>query len=341
MKQKATIKDVASLAGVSFKTVSRVINNEDAVADAMKEKVWAAIKALEYTPNLSARGLRGAASAIGFIYDNPNSNYVIDMQSGILTECRAQGYELIIHPCNADAGDLVTEVMAMIHRSRVGGLVLTPPLSEDTAILQQLAALHVRFVRIVSGSQAPDHLSPCVYIDDRTAAYNITEHLLNFGHRKIAFLGGDEEHASSGERLAGYQAALRAHGIEPDNQLFLPGKYAFESGVERTRALLSREQRPSAVFACNDEIAAGTLFAARIAGIDVPGQLSIAGFEDSPFSRQAWPNLTTAQQPTRLIAQRATALLINSLRADKRGQVIDSEGFLPELLCRESTGPRP
>ncbi|ACR11796.1 transcriptional regulator, LacI family [Teredinibacter turnerae T7901] len=339
MKPKATIKDVASLAGVSFKTVSRVINNEGSVADAMKEKVWKAIKTLDYKPNLSARGLRGAASAIGFIYDNPNSNYVIDMQSGILRECREQGYELIIHPCNADADDLVTEVMDMIHRSRVGGLVLTPPLSENTEILEQLAAKHVRFVRIVSGSNAPDHLSPCVYIDDRNAARNITEHLLELGHRDIAFLGGDEEHGSSGERLAGYRDALAAKGIAAPESMFVPGTYSFESGVQRTRELLSRAQRPTAIFACNDEIAAGTLFAARIAGVDVPDQLSIAGFEDSPFSRQAWPNLTTAQQPTQVIAQRATRLLINSLRSTKYGQVIESEGFLPELLKRQSTGP--
>ena len=186
-------------------------------------------------------------------------------------------------------------------------------------------------------------MSPCVYIDDRTAAYTITQHLIDLNHKDIAFLGGDEEHKSSGERLEGYRSALADNGITPHENHILPGKYSFESGVERTRALLELDgPRPTAVFACNDEIAAGTLFAARIAGVDVPNQLSIVGFEDSPFSRQAWPNLTTAQQPTSTIAQRATALLIDTLTSRAEGlQVVESEGFLPKLIVRDSSQTAP
>ncbi|MDO3383607.1 LacI family DNA-binding transcriptional regulator [Gilvimarinus algae] len=332
---KATIKDVAKLAGVSFKTVSRVINNEGTVGQELQERVWKAVKQLNYRPNLSARGLRGAASSIGFIYDNPNSNYVIDMQRGILDECRAQGYELVIHPCDATNRTIIQEVLEMIDRSRVGGLVLTPPISENPDILAAIAERNVKFVRVLSGAKAPDDLSPCVYIDDRNAAYAITEHLIGLGHKDIAFLGGDEEHQSSGERLAGYKAALEDHKIKYSAKRVIPGSYSFESGVERTRQLLNTKgSNPTAIFACNDEIAAGTLFAARIAGVDVPAELSIAGFEDSPFSRQAWPNLTTAAQPTSTIAQRAASLLIKSLR---NGKKVESEGFYPELIIRESS----
>ncbi|ABD82299.1 LacI family DNA-binding transcriptional regulator [Saccharophagus degradans] len=340
---KPTIKDVAKLAGVSFKTVSRVVNKESTVGEALQEKVWKAINELGYKPNLSARGLRGAASSIGFIYDNPNSNYVIDMQRGILNECHKRGYELVIHPCNASGEHIIDEVIEMIDRSRVGGLVLTPPISENPEILAAIANKKVEFVRILSGSAAPDTLSPCVYIDDRTAAYTITQHLIDLNHKDIAFLGGDEEHKSSGERLEGYRSALADNGITPHENHILPGKYSFESGVERTRALLELDgPRPTAVFACNDEIAAGTLFAARIAGVDVPNQLSIVGFEDSPFSRQAWPNLTTAQQPTSTIAQRATALLIDTLKSRAEGsQVVESEGFLPKLIVRDSSQTAP
>jgi LacI family transcriptional regulator len=336
---KPTIKDVAKLAGVSFKTVSRVINREDTVGHELRVRVWRAVEQLNYRPNLSARGLRGAASSIGFIYDNPNSNYVIDMQRGILDECGKQGYELVIHPCDASSDTIIQEILDMIDRSRIGGLVLTPPISENPDILAAITTRNVQFVRILSGSQAPDSLSPCVFIDDHNAAYAITEHLITLGHRDIAFLGGDEEHKSSGERLAGYQAAMRANGITPQEHYIVPGSYSFESGVNRTRQLLAPgKQRPSAIFACNDEIAAGTLFAARIAHVKVPAELSIAGFEDSPFSRQAWPNLTTAAQPTSTIAQKAASLLIKTIKQGPlTASPVASEGYYPKLIVRDST----
>ena len=340
---KPTIKDVAKLAGVSFKTVSRVVNNEGTVGKELQEKVWKAVKQLNYRPNLSARGLRGAASSIGFIYDNPNSNYVIDMQRGILDECGKQGYELVIHPCDASSRTIIQEILEMIDRSRVGGLVLTPPISENPDILAAITERKVKFVRILSGSQAPDNISPCVFIDDHNAAYAITEHLINLGHKEIAFLGGDEEHKSSGERLAGFKSAMQDHKIKPKDKFIVPGSYSFESGVDRTRKLLANSRvKPTAIFACNDEIAAGTLFAARIAGVDVPAELSIAGFEDSPFSRQAWPNLTTAAQPTSTIAQKAALLLIKSIKQQaSAGKSIASEGYYPELIVRDSTCPAP
>lgn len=338
-KPKATIKDVAKLAGVSFKTVSRVINKESSVGPELQEKVMQAVKALNYQPNLSARLLRGAASSIGFIYDNPNSNYLIDMQKGILGECRRQGYELIIHPCDSKTPDIIDEVLNMVDRSQVGGLVLTPPISEMPEILSALNKRKTPFVRILSGSQAPDKKSPCIFVDDRNAAYKITQYLIDLGHKSIAFLGGEETHKSNSERLEGYKAALKANKITLDKKLIIPGEFSFESGVKRTRQLLASNLKPTAVFACNDEIAAGTLFAARIQGVDVPHQLSIVGFEDSPFSRQAWPNLTTAQQPNSTIAERATALLIETIRKD--GRDVESEGFYPQLIVRDSTCPAP
>lgn len=342
MPTKATIKDVAKLAGVSFKTVSRVINKEMSVGQELQEKVWKAVKELNYQPNLSARLLRGTASSIGFIYDNPNSNYVIEMQRGILGECRRQGYELVIHPCDAKADDLLEEIIGMVDRSRVGGLVLTPPMSEMPEVLAALSKRKVKFIRILSGIKPPDDKTPCVFIDDRTAAYRITQYLIDLGHKAIAFLGGDEAHKSSSERYEGYKAALKDNKIPLDKKLVVNGEYSFESGVKRTRQLLAAPVKPTAVFACNDEIAAGTLFAARIQGFDVPHQLSIVGFEDSPFSRQAWPNLTTAQQPNSTIAQRATELLIETIRqSTSSSHKVESQGFYPELIVRDSTCPAP
>lgn len=341
---KPTIKDIAKIAGVSFKTVSRVINNEEVVGDELRAKIWKIIKELDYHPNLSARGLRGTVSSIGFIYDNPNSHYIIEIQNGILSTCTQAGYELIIRPCDSRADNLPEQVLAMVDRSRVGGLVLTPPISENEKVLQALLQRGIEVVRILSGELpgAGREPSPCIYVDDRKAAYQLTQHLLQLGHRHIAFLAGDDSHKSTHERQAGFLQALVDAGLDAQQALTLPGRYAFDSGFERTQALLSQapQQHPSAIFGCNDEIAAGALFAARANNLQVPEQLSIVGFEDSPFSRQTWPTLTTAAQPTQEIAQQATRLLIDKIRANNSG-VEDTrsqcEAYTPQLVVRNSS----
>ena len=339
----ATIKDVAKLAGVSFKTVSRVINGVSTVDASLHDRVQAAIKELDYQPNLSARHLRGRPTSIAFIYDNPNSHYIIELQKGILQSCRERGYELVIHPCDSAKADIYQELTLLARRVKVGGLILTPPLSEHEAIVDALLADDIPFVRIISASEPPDRLSPCVYIDDRHAAHEITSHLIDNGHRRIAFLGGDAEHRSSAERLAGYRSALQAKGMEADAGLVVDGQYSFQSGVARTERLLKMKDRPTAIFACNDEIAAGTLFAARVAGVDVPRELSIAGFEDSPFSRQTWPNMTTARQSNVELAATAARLLIDAVNArhDKTAdsKTPESFGVRPRLIVRGSTAP--
>jgi LacI family transcriptional regulator len=335
---RATINDVAERAGVSIKTVSRVMNNEPSVRKPTLEKVLQAVKALNYQPNAAARNLAGTKSfVIAFIYDNPNAYYVIDMQLGILSACNEHGFELLIHPCNAKSQNLDAELTEMIRRSRVAGLVLTPPFSEMPSVIKTLEKLDVKFVRILSGSSNIDDRSPCVFIDDHQAAFAITEHLIESGHQDIGFLCGDKEHNSSQERLKGYKAALKKYGIRINRSLILQGEYSFESGVNGAKKLLSKKDKPTAIFASNDEIAAGALFAARLEGIEIPQQLAITGFEDSPFSRQTWPKLTTAQQPTTTIARTAANLLIQ----DTRNQNEESENiiFTPELIIRESTSP--
>ncbi len=358
---KPTIKDVAKLAGVSFKTVSRVINNEGVVGEELRAKVWKVIKELGYHPNLSARGLRGAISSIGFIYDNPNSHYIIEMQNGILSKCTSEGYELVIRPCDARADNLLDQVLDMVDRSRVGGLVLTPPISENQTVLNALLERGVEVVRILSGELPAEGSDscPCVYVNDRAAAYRITQHLLQLGHKDIAFLAGDDSHKSTLERQGGFLQAFSDAGLDSRHARILPGSYAFDSGFERSQALLGKtagalatakvpptakapsiaEALPTAIFGCNDEIAAGALFAARMNNISVPEQLSIVGFEDSPFSRQTWPKLTTAAQPTREIAQQATRLLIEKIRAKNTTQGIapGCEAYTPQLVVRDSS----
>jgi LacI family transcriptional regulator len=333
-----TIKDVAQHAQVSLKTVSRVINNETAVHPNTRARVVKAIEELRYQPNPSARSLRSAEScSIGLIYDNPNPHYIVSVQNGVLSVCREMGFELQIHPCDSSAATLAQDLTDVVHRSRLAGLVLAPPMSERTELARVLSAAAIPLVRIISAAKDPADGYPCVFVDDRDAAYDITEHLIQLGHTRIGFLWGGKQHRSSPERFEGYEDALRDYGIEPDKKLILKGDYTFDDGFRGARKLFALKNRPSAIFGSNDEIAAGVLAAARAAGLNVPYDVSIAGFEDSPFSRQSWPALTTARQATNAIARHAARLLITRLRPGR--DTIGNQGFSPQLIVRGSTAP--
>lgn len=338
---KATINDVAKLSGVSIKTVSRVMNNEPSVRQLTREKVQAAVKELNYQPNLAARNLAGTKSyTVAYIYDNPNAYYVIDMQEGILAACRQQGFELLIDPCDSKKENITEKILNTIKHARIAGVVLTPPFSEQPEFVKRITELDVKVVRIMSGDVAPDELSPCVMVNDREAAQTITQHLIDLGHKNIAFIAGGAEHMSTIERYKGYRRALKANDIEFKKGLVIEGEYSFESGVQGAKELMSENissnDRPSAIFSCNDEIAAGALFAARLMNINIPENLSIAGFENSPFSRQTWPKLTTADQPNKQIAKDAASLLISQVRKQQNKNITSQ--YVPQLVVRDSTG---
>ena len=333
---KATINDVAKHAGVSIKTVSRVMNNEASVRQLTREKVQVSVAQLNYQPNLAARNLASTKSySIAYVYDNPNAYYIIDMQNGILSACRKQGFELLIHPCDAKDANITEEIINMVKQSRIAGLVLTPPFSEMPEFVEKITELDVKVVRIMSGDVAPDDLSPCIMINDHNAALTITQHLIDLGHQDIGFIAGGSEHKSSFERLGGYKQALADNGITLNEQLIINGEYSFESGVNGAKTLMEGLIKPTAIFSCNDEIAAGALFSARLMGITIPEQLSIAGFENSPFSRQTWPRLTTANQPNKQIAENAANLLIAQTRNQHETNTVSQ--YTPQLVIRDST----
>jgi LacI family transcriptional regulator len=342
---KTTIKDVAKRSRVSLKTVSRVINNEPSVREKTRRRVLDAIAELNYHPDISARNLRSAKSyAIGLAYDNPNPYYIISMQSGVLSACRETGFGLQIHPCDAASPTIAEELRDLVRRSRLAGLILAPPMSERTELIQFLAKNNIHFVRVISAAEDPRDGFACVYVDDRDAAYAITEHLIQLGHQRIGFLWGGRAHLSSFERYKGYQLALEHYGIPLDESLVLPGDYSFDDGFRGGRRLLSLERRPTAIFGSNDEIAAGAFAAAKSVGIDVPNGVSIAGFEDSAFSKQCWPALTTAKQQTEEIARYAAMRLISDLKpntVERHEHVAENKGFSPQLIVRGSTARPP
>lgn len=333
--KKPTIKDVAKLAGVSFKTVSRVVNGETNVSEQVRDKVQHCITQLNYQPNRSAQVMRRAPRSLAFVYDNPNSHYVIEMQNGILSECRKKGFELVIHPTDANSEQVKKDLSSMIGTNLIGGVILTPPLSENAELVGFLVKLNAKVVRILSGSSAPDNLSPVIYIDDTDAGEKITRHLIQSGHQKIAFIGSQGVHKSGTARLNGYRQAMQEAAIEIVENYIVDGEFTFDSGVEMATKLLGQRPTPSAIFACNDEIAAGAIFAARLKGLRIPQDVSIVGFENSPFSRQTWPKLTTVHQPNSDIAAKAASLLID-LMLDPLATETQSYGFQLDIVKRDS-----
>ena len=337
--RKPTIKDVAAKAQVSLKTVSRVINDEAGVHASTRERVQRAVAALGYQPDASARSVRtGQSYAFGLLYDNPNPYYVIAMQNGVLSVCRETGYGLQIHPCDSSSPNLASEIVALAKHARLAGIVLAPPMSERQELVDELVAQGIALVRIVSAASDPQGGGACVYVDDRDAAYDITEHLIQLGHQRIGFLWGGKSHGSSWERHTGYEDALRDYGIAIEPELVVEGDYAFDDGFRGARKLLALPEPPTAIFGSNDEIAAGVLAAARSSGLNVPYDLSIAGFEDSPFSKQSWPPLTTAKQATEDIGRHAARRLLQEIR-EQSPATLPNQGFSPELVVRGSTAP--
>ena len=334
---RKTITDVAAAAGVAIKTVSRVLNNEPRVRESTRERVMAAVKALNYHPSISARGLAARRSLlIGLVYENPSPNYVMDVQNGAMARCREDRFQLIMHHCSRRGADLAADIAGLVDTTHLDGLVLTPPLSSSKELIEQLDERELPFVRI-----APNrirHPSPFVDIDDLAGAREMTEYLIGIGHRRIAFIVGNPEHYASGRRLEGYKAGLRRHGIEYREDYVKQGYFVFESGLESGTQLLSMEERPTAIFASNDDMAAGVLMAAHQKGISVPAQLSVAGFDDAPIARFVWPRLTTVFQPAYDLAYSATDMLLQLLKTPKMSKSVE---FDYRLVCRASTGPVP
>jgi LacI family transcriptional regulator len=332
---RTTIDDVAARAGVSIKTVSRVLNDEPGVRPETRERVRSAMTALNYHPSLPARSLAGRRSnLLGLVYENPSANYVFDVQNGAMAKCRDAKLRLFVLSCNDLGERTVGEVLAMADQTHVDGLVLTPPLSANHDLIAALDAQHLPFVRVAP--DALDHSSPKVEIDDRAAARDMTEHLIGLGHRSIAFIAGHPDHYSTQLRLEGFRSALLARSMAADEARIEHGFNTSQSGAEAARRLLGHADRPTAIFASNDDMAAGVILVAHELGIAVPRQLSVAGFDDTQLAQIVWPPLTTIHQPSYDMAYAATDLLARLVR----GQEVPATTLLDhKLVIRKSTAP--
>ncbi len=327
---KATITDVAKRAGVSMKTVSRVFNNEPNVAEKTRAHVKAVAQELRYSPNMAARSLATSKSyLLALIYDNPSPSYISRIQRGAIDACREVGYHLVVEPMYlTDAGsyaETVRLVRTVLDRLRVDGVILTPPLSDNDAVLEVLEELNIKCVRVAPSN---DSAQPFVSMDDVNAAYQITQYLLEQGHKDIAFIRGHIDHAATHQRHVGFMRAMAEADLEVLDDFIVQGDFSFESGAAAARQLLARSnsQRPTAIFASNDDMAAAVISVAGQMGLDVPGEVSVCGFDDTPLARVVWPALTTVRQPIYKMGYRAAKeLLRHSDETPAKSQLLDFE----------------
>lgn len=320
------------MAGVSIKTVSRVLNKERYVREDTRRKVEEAVAALNFSPSLAARTLAGSRSfQIALIYDNHSPYYIHAVQEGVWARCREQGVRMLAQPVDVDSPDLAHEIGGLIDETHVDGVILSSPVTDAAAALGELERRGIRFVRISPGTNHA--LTSSVFMDDAQAADDMTTYLINHGHRRIGFVIGHPNHMASEQRHFGYRRALDRAGIAYEPSIVRPGAFDFESGMKAAEALLGLPHPPTAVFASNDDMAAGVLSYAHRMGIEVPGQLSVAGFDDTPLAQLVWPPLTTIRQPVRELAYAAT----DRLFADDASVV--HRRLQHELIERGSTAP--
>lgn len=337
-KQTATIKEVAERARVSQMTVSRVLNDQSSVKDTTRQRVQEAMRALNYRPNIMARNLAGRTGLfIGLIYRNPSYGYLSEFLLGALDTCRKLGHYLIVEEPLVDDNMVdLDQIEKRFRDTSIQALIVVPPLSDDPKLIDTLERTGISFVCVSPKLGA--YTGPSVRMDDRAAARDMTKHLLDLGHSRIGLIKGPPDHMSSELRLAGYTDALSKANLSVDLDLVVSGDFTYVSGMQSAVQLFSQEQPPTAIFATNDDMAAGAIAAAHQAGLRVPEDISIVGFDDTPNASAMWPSLTTVRQPIREMAKSAIELLATNVSQNSPVRPADTQNLTLdyELMLRDS-----
>lgn len=330
-----TINDVARLAGVSKKTVSRVINRSALLSDDTRTKVEAVIAELGYVPNPQARALALRRNfLLGLLHDNPNAQTVLKVQEGVLDAIRDTEFALVVRPVDRHSPTLLDDIRRFLEQQRLYGVLILPPISENDALAELCLEMGCGYVRM--GSAMLDDEEHIVASNDREMVNQAVDYLIGLGHRRIALIEGPEGFRSALERREGFLAAMQAHGLPVPPAARAQGTYRFDSGLEAASRLLDAAERPTAIFASNDEMAAGAFHAARQRDLKIPEDLSIIGFDDSPIAAHIWPPLTTVGWPVREMGRAAALKLIAP--GEEAAQAFR---FPARLVQRQSVGPPP
>lgn len=326
----ATIKHVAARAGVSFTTVSHVVNGTRPVSDQVRSKVEAAIAELGYVPSGVARSLRvRATGTLGLLLPNASNPYFAELARGIEDHAERNGYSVIL--CNSDDDiDKQLRYLRVLLERRIDGLIVAT-VASDAAFAEALANLRVPLVLVDRSLDGVD--ADQLRVDHEQGAYLATRHLLELGHRRIVCIGGPASTQVAQLRAAGYQRALAEAGIEAQAVVDCP--FTSPAGHAAAQTLLSAELRPTAIFAGNDMIALGVLRAAAERGLQVPQQLSVVGFDDIEVSRYLHPALTTVGQCIGQLGEQVAARLLERIRTP--ALAVSQQLIEPILVLRESS----
>ena len=328
-----TINDVARLAGVSKKTVSRVINRSALLSDDTRTRVETVIAELGYVPNPQARALALRRNfLLGLIHDNPNAQTVLNFQEGVMGAIRDTEFALAVRPVDRHSPTMMDDIRRFLEQQRLYGVLILPPISENDALAQLCGEMGCGYVRM--GSAMLDDGDHMVASNDREMVVQAVDHLVELGHRRIALIEGPTGFRSALERREGFLAAMAAHGLPVPASARAQGTYRFESGLVAAGQLLDAAERPTAIFASNDEMASGAFHAARQRDLRVPDDLSIIGFDDSPIAAHIWPPMTTVGWPVREMGRAAALKLI----APGTPEAQESR-FLARLVKRQSVAP--
>jgi LacI family transcriptional regulator len=338
-----TIRHVAAEAGVSLQTVSRVINNEPNVGAETRARVLAAIEKLGYVPLIAAQRMGGRRSYLILALNDRDrtiaewkarqgGDWVDQMLLGGMLKCAEHGYRMIIELVDTHSDQIERELAATIAALQPDGVVLTPPHSENPQICQLLHSHGIPFVRIGSRDPGPGF---SVTMDDESAAREATEHLIGLGHRRIGFVAGSRAYSLSAWRVDGWKAAMDDAGLSAEG-LLAQGDFGYSSGVSAAQDLLARDPTPTAIVASNDQMALAAIEVAREKGLDVPEDLSVVSFDNTPVARFSRPSLTAVDQPIAETFSRSVELLIEAARGEPPPQPVVVQG---RLVPRESTGP--
>lgn len=336
-KSAATIKEVAELAEVSQMTVSRVLNDQTAVRDTTRKRVQAAIRQLNYRPNIMARNLAGRTGLfIGLIYRNPSYGYLSEFLLGALDTCRKLGHYLIVEEPLVDDNMVdLEQIEKRFLDTSIQALIVVPPLSDDPKLIDTLERTGISFVCV--SPKLDGYTGPSVRMLDRPAAKEMTDYLLGLGHKRIALITGPPDHKSSQLRFDGYKEACDGAGVQIDETTIERGDFTYVSGMQATVKLLASDNPPTAIFACNDDMAAGAIAAVHQAGLRVPEDISVVGFDDTQNASALWPPLTTIRQPIREMARSAIEFLGRRTPAAQPDMIQQTLDY--ELVVRESAGP--
>lgn len=268
------------------------------------------------------------------VYDNPTPQYVVNMQQGILDAMRGTSYGLLVHPCERTSSNYLSDIRSFIERQKLFGVILTPSISEDDRLVKVLREFECLYVRVAS--VLLDKAATMVVTHDSIGAEEAAHHLAELGHERIAHISGPPLFRSAHERRRGFREALSQRGLKLRPSYDREGDYTFDSGIAVGRELLALKPRPTAIFAGNDEMAAGVYKVAHELGLSIPKDLSVVGYDDSATALRLWPVLTSVRLPVRDMGRLATEKLFG-LHEKKRPSDSEVTEVVPKLIVREST----